>query len=101
MYLDVTAAGSIKFNFPDREPEEMPFDKSCALDMAEAGGMTLDDVAETMNMTRERVRQLEELALWRIGQRKQLRAAGVPIRADPRVVLEKGLTPPPKEEGET
>lgn len=58
LYLDVQAAtGSIKFNFPDLEPGELA--DSCALDVAARGGATLERVAELMNMTRERVRQIE------------------------------------------
>lgn len=64
LYLDVTVTSrNIKFNFPDREPSEMSPDASCALDVADDGGATLEDVGQFMNLTRERVRQLEERAL--------------------------------------
>lgn len=46
--------------FPDRDPDEIPF--TCALDVAEHGGATLDDVAVAMNLTRQRVQQIEEEA---------------------------------------
>jgi DNA-directed RNA polymerase sigma subunit (sigma70/sigma32) len=36
---------------------------SCALDVAERGGATLERVGELMNMTRERVRQIQDVAL--------------------------------------
>ena len=60
LYLDVNeTTGSIKLNFPDYEPHEMPPDGSCALDVAdEPDDMTLEEVGERMNVTRERVRQL-------------------------------------------
>lgn len=61
LYLDVTEHGSIRFNFPDLEPWELPV--SCAFDLARLGGLTLDEVGIAMNITRERVRQLMELAL--------------------------------------
>lgn len=62
LYLDVSAkTGSIKLNFPDLEPHEL--EHSCALDVADAGGATLEDVGEMLNITRERVRQLEGSAL--------------------------------------
>ena len=58
LYLDVNErTGSIKLNFPDLEVWEMP--ETCALDVAEGGGSTLEEVGEMMNITRERIRQLE------------------------------------------
>lgn len=62
LYLDVDEdTGALKLNFPDLEVWQMPY--SCALDEADASGgegMTLEQVAERMSLTRERVRQLEE-----------------------------------------
>ena len=58
LYLDVNPeTGSIKLNFPDVEVWEMQ--DTCALDIAERGGVTLEEVGEIMNLTRERIRQLE------------------------------------------
>jgi hypothetical protein len=58
LYLDVNPeTGSIKLNFPDLEPWELPH--TCALDVAERGGITLEEVGEIMNLTRERIRQVE------------------------------------------
>ena len=51
----------LRFNFPSTAVEDMPF--SCALDLAEKGGMTLEEVASRLNVVRERVRQVEERAL--------------------------------------
>lgn len=63
-YLDVNPeTGSIKLNFPDREPWEMPADASCSLDVAERGGITLEETGQVVNITRERVRQIERRAL--------------------------------------
>lgn len=56
--------GSIKFNFPDLEPDEMK--DSCALDVAEEHGITLEDTGAVMNVTRERVRQIEEATLQKL-----------------------------------
>jgi hypothetical protein len=62
LYLDVSPkTGSIKINFPDVDPWDLPV--SCALDVADAGGSTLEDVGTIMNLTRERIRQLEVKAL--------------------------------------
>lgn len=58
LYLDVkTDTNSIKLNFPHLEVWDL--EHSCALDVAERGGMTLEDVGHIMNLTRERVRQVE------------------------------------------
>ena len=62
LYLDVNPnTGSIKENFPDIEVWEMS--ESCALDIAQRGGITLEEVGEIMNLTRERIRQLEMTGL--------------------------------------
>lgn len=61
LYLDVNPkTGSIKLNFPDIEPWEMT--NSCVLDIADNGQVTLEDVGKIMNLTRERIRQLEASA---------------------------------------
>jgi hypothetical protein len=62
LYLDVNPrTGSIKLNFPNMEVWELP--ETCALDIADRGGITLEEVGEIMNLTRERVRQLETQGL--------------------------------------
>ncbi len=58
LYLDVNPeTGSVKINFPGIEPWEM--EETCALDIAERGGITLEEVGDILNLTRERVRQVE------------------------------------------
>lgn len=65
LYLDVNPeTGSIKLNFPDLEPWEL--EETCALDVAERGGITLEEVGEILNLTRERIRQLEVTALQKL-----------------------------------
>ncbi len=65
LYLDVNPeTGSIKINFPDLEPWELQ--QTCALDVAEKGGITLEEVGEIMNLTRERIRQVEVRGLRKI-----------------------------------
>ena len=62
LYLDVNpTTGSIKLNFPDREVWEL--DETCALDVADRGGITLEEVGTIMNLTRERIRQVETRGL--------------------------------------
>jgi hypothetical protein len=65
LYLDVSETGSIILNFPHLEPGQMPADQSCALDLAERGAMTLEEIAVVTNLTRERIRQVELKALVR------------------------------------
>ena len=65
LFLDVNPeTGSIKLNFPDVEVWELP--ETCALDVADRGGITLEEVGAIMNLTRERIRQLEDLSLARL-----------------------------------
>ena len=65
LYIDVhPVRGSIKINFPDTEVWDMT--ETCALDIADRGGITLEEVGQIMNLTRERVRQLETQGLARL-----------------------------------
>jgi hypothetical protein len=62
LFVDVSPrTGAIKLNFPDLEVWQMG--ESCALDVADRGGTTLEDVGAIMNLTRERIRQVEVRAL--------------------------------------
>ena len=57
LYLDVSEeTGTVKENF-DGPVWEMP--DTCALDVAERGGVTLEDVGRILGLTRERIRQIE------------------------------------------
>ena len=65
LYLDVNPeTGSIKLNFPDKEIWELEY--TCALDVAEKGGITLEEVGAIMNLTRERIRQVETRGLLKL-----------------------------------
>lgn len=65
LYLDVNPeTGSIKINFPDVEVEDMRH--SCTLDVAEMNGVTLEEVGAIMNLTRERIRQVEVRGLLKL-----------------------------------
>jgi len=65
LYLDVNpSTGSIKVNFPDKEIWELG--ETCALDVADRGGITLEEVGGIMNLTRERIRQVETRGLLKL-----------------------------------
>lgn len=65
LYLDVNPeSGSIKMNYPDLEPWELKH--TCSLDVAERGGITLEEVGEIVNLTRERIRQVEVRGLLKL-----------------------------------
>jgi hypothetical protein len=84
LYLDIAepdarsmpgamAPGHIKLNFPEAGPEAMG--ESCALDVAERGGITLEAIGGLLNLTRERARQIQEAAF------QHIRKAGVDFEA--------------------
>lgn len=65
LFLDVSpVTGAIKLNFPDLEPDEL--EETCCLDVADRGGETLEEAGAFMNMTRERLRQIETRAFRRV-----------------------------------
>ena len=73
LYLDVSArTGAIKLNFPDLEVWEM--NETCALDVADRGGTTLEEVGAIMNLTRERIRQVEVKGLAKLQALKDMNA---------------------------
>ena len=61
---DVSPAGMLKANFPGVEIEDMA--ETCALDVADDGPQRLETIGQLMNLTRERVRQLEGKASFRL-----------------------------------
>ena len=72
LYLDINPdTGSIKINFPDLEPWEMR--NSCALDVADAGALTLEEIGLITNLTRERIRQVEVRGLLKLKGNRHLR----------------------------
>lgn len=67
LYIDVDERrGSIKLNFPHLEVWELP--ETCALDVAGNGGMPLLDAGAMVNLTRERFRQIERVALLKLAE---------------------------------
>ncbi len=73
LYLDVSArTGAIKVNFPDLDVWEMS--ETCALDVADRGGTTLEEVGAIMNLTRERIRQVEVKGLAKLAALRDMTA---------------------------
>ncbi len=71
LYIDVSPrTGSIKLNFPDLEVWDLT--ESCVLDVADREGSAPEHLGLVMNLTRERIRQLEVSAFTKI---EALRAA--------------------------
>lgn len=61
LFLDIRQDGILRLNFPGKEPEDMY--QSCALDLAEDGPRTLEQVAIIMGMSKERARQIEDAVM--------------------------------------
>jgi len=63
--------GTIKLNFPELEVWELAV--SCALDVADLGGTAIESVGDLLNVTRERVRQIETQALAKLSSFRDTR----------------------------
>lgn len=73
LYLDVHPNGTMKVNHPEKTLEQMA--DTCSLDVADReGGITLEETGRLMNVTRERIRQIEARVL------KQVRDTSEPLR---------------------
>jgi hypothetical protein len=73
LYLDVSpATGTIKLNFPELEVWELA--ESCALDVADQGAQAVERTSLLLNVTRERIRQIESLALGRLAALRDARS---------------------------
>ena len=73
LYLDVSpATGTIKLNFPELEVWELA--ESCALDVADQGAQPVERTSLLLNVTRERIRQIESLALGRLSTLRDVRS---------------------------
>lgn len=69
LYVDVNQkSGSLKLNFPDRGVWKMK--ETCALDVADRGGITLEEAGEMMNITREGAWNLELGGLLKLAEKK-------------------------------
>ncbi|MGC4091595.1 MAG: sigma factor-like helix-turn-helix DNA-binding protein [Polyangiaceae bacterium] len=82
LYLDVSpSTGTIKLNFPELEVWELG--ETCALDVAAAGGHGPEQTSVLLNVTRERVRQIEVHALSKLKSVRTLATLG-DAEAEPR-----------------
>jgi hypothetical protein len=82
LYLHLSRAGNIKRNFPD-DVEPYQLTESCVLDVAERGEHTLESIAEHLNLTRERVRQIEVRALTKLRSMGASQILGLHHEEDP------------------
>ena len=71
LYLDINRRGKIKINKIVREIEEIDvalraMPDTCAIDVANQNpdGTTLEEIGARFGLTRERIRQIEVIALW-------------------------------------
>ena len=60
LYLDYASSetGTLKLNFPDADPWELK--ETCSLDIAERGGESRSVIGSLLNVTPERIRQMEK-----------------------------------------
>ncbi len=88
LYLDVGRTGSITVH--DNTTEVWDMAQSCSLDVAEIGGVTLETAGVLLQVTRERVRQIETKAIRNLLRRRDGRElaqwliASVADRVSPR-----------------
>ena len=68
LYLDVKPGGSIRMNFPELEPWELQ--ETCTLDIAERGGVSFSTVADAINVSKQRVEQVQSEALRKLQERR-------------------------------
>lgn len=68
LLLDINVnTGGFKITWPDKRAREIG--ESCALDVADRGGVTLEEVGGMMNVTRERIRQIQDRAMEKLSRK--------------------------------
>lgn len=73
LFLDVGKGGVLRLNFPDKEPHELK--RSCALDIAAAGGLGQKVVAKILGVSKQAVQQSEKRSIDRLDPRLRRIAA--------------------------
>lgn len=84
LYLDVVTDGGnggrcaprVKLSFPHLEVDELK--ETCSLDVADRGSQGLEQIGDLINVTRERVRQIEVHGLAKGRRNKKLRIYAEP-----------------------
>jgi hypothetical protein len=73
LYLDVNPeTGAIELNFPGVAPDELDhLEETCALDIADRGEHTLEEIGAALHVSTERARNIETRALERLRLRGQ------------------------------
>ncbi len=80
LYLDVSPTnGAIQFNFPGLDVDDLA--ETCAIDIADRGGVALEVIGSVLNVTRERSRQIVVKALRKI--RRALERVAVEANFNP------------------
>ncbi len=64
LLLTVMGGGALRLDHGHDDPGQLA--ESCALDVADRGGITLEEVGEILSLTRERIRQIERGGLVRL-----------------------------------
>lgn len=64
LYLSVTPMGAIRFHHPDREPWEL--EETCALDVEERGGVTLEQAGSFAGMSVSGAKRIQRAFLTRL-----------------------------------
>jgi hypothetical protein len=70
--VEVLKTGHLKEVFPDTELEDLP--QTCVLDIADGGPKTLGEVGTFLNLTRERIRQMEAKGIRRAMSSREIKA---------------------------
>jgi len=74
LYLEVNAKGGLRYVYPEREPEDMPAEFSCSLDVADRGGVSRVELADLLRLTPERTRQLVDSSIGKLRGAKGIEA---------------------------
>lgn len=73
LLLEVYGGNQVRENHPDATIYDLA--ETCSLDVANKGGLVLDQVGDLLGVTRERVRQIEASALRKIRRHPDYREA--------------------------
>lgn len=72
-FLRVRADGSVKLTWPGTEPDEVPPEVSCALDVADRGGVTIRELSDAMGVVPQQALNTLNDALAKLRRAKTFR----------------------------